>query len=290
MQAEYRTFLREGEQAAFRYGLASPRRLPRGMSGNILGSGAGSSLEFLDHREYQPGDDLRHIDWNAYARSDKLTVKLFREEISPQCDLLIDGSRSMALEDTAKTRATLALTALLGQASFNADCSLRTWWATDICRPVQNGHERPTVWEGLEFPFAGNIGDTLLRLPPQWRSNGIRFFVSDLLWSADPLPIVMRFAEKAAAFFVVQILAEADVAPAPRGNIRLMDTETGIEKDVFLDDQVLQEYQEGLRRHQQEWSRACSQVGGRMVTLIAENLLRDWDLKDLVEAEMLKVS
>ena len=69
----------------------------------------------MDHREYQPGDDLRRLDWAAYARSDKMIVKLYRQEVCPHLDVVIDGSRSMALEGTQKLRAGVALAAALAR-------------------------------------------------------------------------------------------------------------------------------------------------------------------------------
>src|SRR5207253_6925536 len=65
-----------------------------GRSGELLGRGTGSSVEFQEYREYLPGDDVRHVDWAAYARSDALMVRLYRDEISPRTEVLLDGSRS----------------------------------------------------------------------------------------------------------------------------------------------------------------------------------------------------
>ena len=59
--------------------------------------GTGSSLEFQEYREYTPGDDIRHLDWAAYGRSDTLMVRLYREEISPRTEILCDASRSMSV-------------------------------------------------------------------------------------------------------------------------------------------------------------------------------------------------
>src|ERR1041385_2087599 len=56
----------------------------------------GTSLEFADYRRYSPGDDLRYLDWGIYARSDRLYVKLFREEVDLFAYLFIDASGSMA--------------------------------------------------------------------------------------------------------------------------------------------------------------------------------------------------
>src|SRR5687768_10051569 len=89
-----------------------PRTPLRGRAGERLGAGTGASLEFQDYRTYEPGDDLRHVDWAAYARSELLTVRLYREEVAPRIDLAIDVSRSMAITE-AKQRAFSELSALL---------------------------------------------------------------------------------------------------------------------------------------------------------------------------------
>src|SRR5262249_59820670 len=83
MDDRLRQYLIEGERAGMRYALGLPRQAPVGMAGSALSQRSGSSLEFKDYRDYQPGDDLRHIDWNAFARSDQLSIKLFREEVHP---------------------------------------------------------------------------------------------------------------------------------------------------------------------------------------------------------------
>src|SRR4051812_37461191 len=102
MSDETRQHLAGGERAGMRYAISLPRLMLQGQSGVTVGQRAGSSLEFRDYRDYQPGDDLRHVDWNAYARSDVLAVKLFREEVTPHLDVLIDDSRSMVLEASDK--------------------------------------------------------------------------------------------------------------------------------------------------------------------------------------------
>src|SRR3954465_10128084 len=100
-----RQALLDGEQAGSRYALRLPRQLPVGTTGQHQGARAGSSLEFREHREYEPGDDLRHIDWNVYARSDQLVAKLYHEDVTPHLDIVLDVSRSMALEHSKKAEA-----------------------------------------------------------------------------------------------------------------------------------------------------------------------------------------
>ena len=55
----------------------------------------GQSVEFLQHRQYAPGDDLRHVDWKVWAKQDRLYVKQFEEETNLRCQLIVDVSKSM---------------------------------------------------------------------------------------------------------------------------------------------------------------------------------------------------
>src|SRR3954467_4662040 len=127
MNEDQRRFLIQGEQMGLRSSLGVPKQDPGGLAGGPLGQRAGSSLEFQDHRDYQPGDDLRHIDWNAYARTDQLTIKLYREEVTPHLDILLDTSPSRPLEGPAKGPATLALAGFLAAAARNAGFSHAAW-------------------------------------------------------------------------------------------------------------------------------------------------------------------
>src|SRR6266545_2852045 len=152
---ECRSYLIEGESAGMRYALEPPRAASAALAGLQLGRQAGASLEFRDHRDYQPGDDLRRIDWNAFARSDRLTVKLYREEISPHLDVVLDGSRSMALESTAKARAAVGLAAAFAVAAENAGYSHNAWLARARVdqRPALVGRAdgrpaKPGAWRG----------------------------------------------------------------------------------------------------------------------------------------------
>jgi uncharacterized protein (DUF58 family) len=284
-----REYLSEGERAGQRYALGLPRQTPRGATGAALGQRAGSSLEFKDYRDYQVGDDLRHIDWNAFARSDQLSVKLFREEITPHVDVVLDVSRSMALEDSAKARASLALTALLVTAAANAGYGHAAWLMGADLRPVPNGSARPTAWGDFELDHRGSPAQLLARGAPAWRPRGVRVLVSDLLWVGEPLLALKQFTEGASAAVVIQLLAEADVNPPSDGALRLVDSETAQMREIDVDTVLVRRYREALARHQQNWHQACRQSGAIFTTIVAETLLREWKLDELVAAEFLRV-
>jgi uncharacterized protein (DUF58 family) len=289
MNETYRQFLIEGETAGARYCIGAPRNIQRGLVGSQLGSRSGSSLEFMDHREYIPGDDLRSIDWNAFARSDKLSIKLYRDEVSPHVDVIVDCSRSMSLADSEKARATLGLAAIFAQAACNSDYTFAAWQVRRTCEKIGNGTDRPTLWDDIDFDSELSCSESFKLQMPAWKPKGIRILLSDLFWLGDPYETLSILAERASTVVVIQVLAESDANPAQRGNVRLRDCETNHLKDIFIDAVAENKYKQNLARHQYNWNRGCRQVGAVMATVIAEQIVDQWKLDELVMAEILKV-
>src|SRR5262245_53235149 len=289
MNDDYREYLIAGEKAGMRYALEPPRTASAPLAGLQLGRQAGASLEFREHRDYQPGDDLRRIDWNAFARSDRLTIKLYREEISPHLDIVLDGSRSMALEGAEKARAAIGLAAAFAVAAANAGYSSNAWLARANVEPVANGSNRPALWRSLALDFRGAPAEAFTRTPAGFRRQGIRVLISDLLWLGEPTAVLQSLAHGAASLVVAQPLASVDADPPERGRVRLPDSETDERREIFIDDGAIRRYRDALARHQQNWHRACRQIGAVMVSVIAEEVVADWNLESLVEAGVLKV-
>jgi uncharacterized protein (DUF58 family) len=284
-----RDHLLEGEAAARRFALAVPRGGPVNRTGAATGSRAGSSLEFRDHRGYEPGDDLRHVDWNAFARTDQLSVKLYREEVSPHLDLLIDGSKSMALPDSAKARATLALAGFFTAAAANAGFTHAGWRLSADPVPLGDRVRRPELWETLSFDYSGNPSASVAGVAARWRPRGVRVLLSDLLWDADPAGVVRQLADRAACGVVLQVLAASDADPPAGGHLRLIDSETGAIREIRIDAAVAARYRDNLQRLQGHWHDACRAAGVVFATVVAETLLTDWRFDPLVAAGVLQV-
>lgn len=272
----YQEYLKSGVQEGMMYSLLIPRDAMRGAAGYQLSNNAGSSLDFKDFREYEQGDDLRRIDWNAYARSDKLIVKLYREEVSPHLDLLIDASRSMNLAGSDKQAGLLKLSGLFSAAAMNSKCSLRAWSSGNNVQEVINGTKLAIEWG--EIKFEGKISPSEavhLRPAPRWRRHGIRVMLSDLMWEADPLLFLRAFAEGAAAVHIIQVLCRDEISPQIQGNSQLVDIELGMQQQVFIDAVTRRRYCEALALHQQQWRNACRQVGATFTIVIAEDVMEE---------------
>jgi uncharacterized protein (DUF58 family) len=272
MEPAIQQALRDGEQLGLRYALQIPQVAASGLIGSRLGQRAGSSIDFQDYREYQPGDDLRFIDWGIYARTDRLNIKLFREEVTPHLDVILDGSRSMNLEGSAKAAAAGKLSALLATAAANAQCSRAVWLSGEGFNRISNDAHSPATWDGFEINSVRNIDQSFDILNPKLRRLGIRVLISDLLWPGNPVQTIRRLREGAATLFVIQLLARDDVTPPEHGSIRLVDSESGEVTEIFVDSTVKKQYRDNLSQLQQSWDDACRQSGAHLTTLIAEDL------------------
>jgi uncharacterized protein (DUF58 family) len=275
---------RLGSQALF----VEPPQTPLGIMGNMLSRNVGSSLEFMEHREYLPGDDLRRIDWNAYARSDRLAVKLFREEVNPHVDLLLDVSRSMNLAGTRKGEAAYALAGFFASAAAESRFSFQVFVTDNGCRTLSRSHLTPTDWEPFDLTATDSPDNALLQMPPNWKPRGIRIFVSDLLFVADPSLVVSRIAGDAAVTILVQLLAESDAEPPEQGNLRLVDCESGERLELYLDTLAREQYKRNLARHQENYHLAARRHGAYLATVLAEHFLETGQLDELFRIELLK--
>jgi hypothetical protein len=218
-----------------------------------------------------------------------LTIKLYREEISPHLDVVLDGSRSMALEGSAKARAAIGLAAAFAVAAENAGYSHNAWLARAHVEPISNGSGRPSLWQSLDLDFRGNPAEAFMRTQPGFRRQGMRALISDLLWLGEPMAVLRSLAHGASSVVVAQTLASVDANPPERGRIRLLDSETDERREIFIDDAAIRRYRDALARHQQNWHSACRQIGAVMVNVIAEDLVANWNLESLVKASVMKV-
>ena len=93
------------ERASAGLSLRLPRVPHRGRLGDVRAASVGSSMELHDFRNYHPGDDLRHVDWNAVARTGELVVRVRQDEVSPRVEVVLDVSASMAVSEEKAARA-----------------------------------------------------------------------------------------------------------------------------------------------------------------------------------------
>lgn len=272
------------------YQLGLPRTPVAGRSGELLGRGTGSSLEFQEFREYIPGDDIRHVDWSAYARSDTLMVRLYREEISPQTQVLLDGSASMRTGEGAKPLVAKQLAAM-----FALLCG-RLGGRAGVVPLIEDASARGMGLEGLEMierlPFnsRATMVDLLERNAIPLARQSVRIVISDFMFPHEPERLIRRLAAEASALWVIQLLTAWEAAPTPLGGRRLVDIESAAESDLIVDRKTIAAYQQRLQQLQSELARNCRRVHATFVPLIADKGLEAICREDLCAAEVLRVA
>ena len=237
------------------YQLALPASPLSGRAGERLGRGTGSSIEFMDFRDYAPGDDVRHIDWRGYARTDQLRVRLFREEIAPELEIVADLSPSMTVTE-AKERA------LRDLVEAAAEWARR---ATGRARRLASGGDR---FEDADYVAFSESPEPLPLVPLRPRS--LRLWISDFLFANDPAPLIRRFSAGAAHIYVLQLLDPWEMDPQPEGALSLVDAEAGVRLDIHLDERAVTSYKERLGRLRESVRRATHAAGGTYSCVVAD--------------------
>ena len=238
----------EAQGALFRLLPARPRPRP----GETLGSGAGDSVEFEDRRGFEPGDEVRRIDWRAFARTDRLLLKRYRAEHQPALTVILDTSRSMALHPEKAQRAVdLARVALLSSPGWS-----QRLWADG--RPL----DPAALGQGLTFdhvvPWIEHLDAAVETVQP----GAVCLVISDLLFPAAPEPWVRRLSARAGRVVVLQVLAQDELSPTPLGAARLEDVESGAAVELVVDEVAVAAYRRRREALSAAIETATRQVGG----------------------------
>jgi uncharacterized protein (DUF58 family) len=244
----------------------------------------GQSVEFADFRPYVTGDDLRRIDWNAYARLERFFIKLFVNEEDVLVHLLIDTSRSMDWGDPNKLHYAARAAGALG---YIALTGLDRVTAAAIggengpaFAPHRGKQQAMALFAFLQAaafgqgsPPRSTASPTRTALGPRLRAYaasttqpGPLLLFSDLLddgW-ADGLSAL---ASRGFEVTVLHILSPDEVDPNLEGDLQLVDVETGAEVEITADFDLLQRYKEGLSAWQQELRQYCGARGMHYVPL-----------------------
>jgi uncharacterized protein (DUF58 family) len=215
----------------------------------------GTSVEFADYRDYVPGDDLRRVDWNIYARLERPFVKLFEEEEDLAVHLLLDGSGSMDWggngdRDTSEQRDgenkwlyARQLAASLGYVALTSGDRLTV---ANLQSPVSNlqfgpvrgrGHTlRLFEWlEGLQAVGTTDLNAGLRAHAVSGGRAGLVLLISDLFSPAGYIEGLTALAARGHEVAVIHVLSPDEVEPPLGGDLRLLDVETGNHQEVTID-------------------------------------------------------
>lgn len=256
------------------------RKVFRGrMKGERRSKRKGESVEFADFRNYVPGDDLRRLDWNLYARLDKLILKLFQEEEDLHFYTLIDTSLSMSFGEPSKLDYAKQLAAALGFVglvrsdrvvvdSLNQPVSERS--------PALRG--RRSVWRLLEQlenmepgdgSDAASLAEGVKRFCLRNRGAGVVVLISDLMDKQGYESALKFLMAQRADVYVIQVLSQEEIDPDVTGDLKLVDCEDADIAEISVSAPLLARYKQTLAAFTAGAQEYCSKRG--MNYLLANN-------------------
>ncbi|HJQ67373.1 MAG TPA: DUF58 domain-containing protein [Blastocatellia bacterium] len=295
------SFLRKLE----RLRIQARRAFPGTMRGERRSTRKGSSVEFSDFRKYEAGDDFRHVDWNIYARLERLVLRQFVEEEDVRIDIMIDRSRSMQFGEpmtkfdfarrAAAALAFLAATSLdrFGVTAFDATVRKRM-------RPLRGRGHLLSVISFLESLATGGEGDAsdvdeeggtnlsgVLRAYQKTSLRpGILFVISDFLDTSDFRGEMKRLAYRGFDLNLIQVLTREEITPNVVGDLLLVDSETGDEREITVNDRAMAAYRKALASYTTELESFSRRNRIGYTQLTVDVAFEDLLFKNLVESRM----
>jgi len=233
----------------------------------------GGSAEFQDHRAYSPGDDLRRVDWAAFARTGEPVLKLFRAEEDSVLRLVLDASASLSFGTPPKLEVARRIAAAIGYLALangqraqvlvarqaNGQAPSRS---LERAHPPRRGRAAlPSLLRDLSEPTAGGPGDlagALDQAVQQSTRPGLLVVASDFL---DPGPVTRALTRACAAghrVALVQVLAREEIDPSYEGDFTFVDAENQAELELSMDAAAVDAYVTrlaGLIEELRSWSR-----------------------------------
>jgi uncharacterized protein (DUF58 family) len=230
------------------------RKIFRGrMKGERRSRRKGQSVEFADFRSYVPGDDLRFIDWNLYARLDKLFLKMFLEEEDLHFYALIDASPSMDFGEPTKLHYAKQLAAALGFIGLCRADRVRIETLGQPLRKIsQTLRGRHSLWQMLEFLDHVEPGENV-RLDAGVKNfclrnsgKGILVLITDLMYKEGYETALRFLLAQDLDIYVIQVLSPEELSPQITGDLKLIDCEDADVAEITVSRPLLDRYQRTL--------------------------------------------
>jgi uncharacterized protein (DUF58 family) len=277
-------FLRKLERLA----VVAKRVVARHGRGERRTRHVGSGIEFADHRDYVPGDDLRHLDWNLYGRLERPLVRMFDEDEDLPVYLLVDASASMALGGPPKLKLAREIAAALAYVALTNLDRVAVYPVAEalggglgLLRGRAQIHPIFTLLGDLRAGGRTDLGAAVSGLVQRHRRRGVVVVISDFFDPQGGEQGLGRLRYGRFEPVVVQINAPDEALPPLRGEITLVDAETGEERPVTITPAVAEAYRERYQGRLRGLARFCRERAIPCVQVSSDHPLEDLVLRVL---------
>lgn len=252
--------------------------------GTHRSSKTGTSLDFSDFREYHPGDDLRHIDWNVFARTDKPFIKQFLDEQEMRVHILLDSTKSMSTDGKWDFARQLAIG--LGHIALKSGdtVSFSTWNADQNYFFRKKGALHRASFSKyisqLQEPVSeGDFADQLLKHIP--KAMTVLFIITDGLEQLEKWErLFRRLPGVCKDVRILTVHSPLEELPDYEGDVRLVDVESESVVEVSMTQRIIKEYKEKKLKHEAELTALARKYGIQLLrTEVSEGALDSFTKK-----------
>lgn len=246
----------------------------------------GSSLEFSDYRPYIPGDDIKDIDWNVWARLGQLYLKLYSADQDRTISIIIDTSKSMGtgrfnkLTFSLKTAAALGYIGLKNQDRVGVFAITNS--ITNFMKPVGGKGQILSLFNFLSTLQASGkteLSIALKNYSMKSQKNSIAVLISDLLDYKGFKEGLNHLLYKKLDVIVIHVLSDEDLNPNLSGPVRLRDSETGDTLDLTFNYEALESYKKGISQYFNTIEKYCLEKRIEYIRISSSTAVEDLLLK-----------
>jgi uncharacterized protein (DUF58 family) len=238
------------------------------MKGERRSKRKGQSVEFADYRNYVIGDDLRFLDWNLYARLDRLFIRLFMEEEDLHVYLLIDNSLSMDFGSPTKLHYAKQVAAALGFIGLvNMDRVVVEAFNDRLTQGMPAVRGRKSLWRLVDFlgklepAGPSDLGKALKSFSIKCSGKGIVVLLSDLMDKGGYENALRYLVARQLDIYVIQILSHEEIEPEIVGDLRLVDIEDDDVAEITVSGPLLKRYKQNLAAYRTALHEFCARRG-----------------------------
>jgi uncharacterized protein (DUF58 family) len=238
------------------------------MKGERRSKRKGQSVEFADYRNYVIGDDLRFLDWNLYARLDRLFLRLFMEEEDLHFYVLVDNSLSMDFGTPTKLHYAKQVAAALGFIGLiNLDRVLveafndRLVQSLPPLRGRRNFMRLVGFLDKLEPAGPSDLGRALRTFSLRSSGKGIVVVLSDFMDKGGYEEALRYLVARQMDVYVIQILSQEEIDPDITGDLKLVDVEDADAAEITVNGPLLRRYRENLAAYRAALYDFCTRRG-----------------------------
>lgn len=237
---------------------------------------SGQGMIFKDHKEYVPGDDIRKIDWKAYARTKEYYIKRFQEEKNITVHIIVDRSSSMDYGEPNKyeyaAKIGLGVAYMTNQNNDRFRYAVFSETLTDLTSARRNANlgELVQTLNDMRKTPESKVGECLTQYQSRIKNKSLVIIISDFLIDIEKIENALKNLKNTETL-LIQTLSNQELNPKIKGDKILKDPESTSKIRTYLDDKTKKNYNKKMKKHTEEIKEKAAENKAQLIQINTSN-------------------